>query len=190
MLEAPSGSIWIINPDKLSKHIHEHEHLALNPHANLAAVRRMEKWLHASVKAYRTVGVETVLSTAKYRRLVRQARKHGFRVRLIYVFLKTADLNLERVAIRVAKGGHDVDPEKILARRTKSFRQLSWFFAEADEVDVYDNSGAKPELVIAKRDGEIVLNGRLIPELAYSLAAAYPDLRQELLDEVEPPTGT
>lgn len=188
MLEAPSGTVWIINPDELSRRIAEHEGLPLNPCANLAAVRRMERWLHASVKTYRTVGVETVLSTPKYRKLVKCAKEHGFRVRLIYVFLDRPQLNVERVRIRVAKGGHSVEEGKIVSRRVKSFRQLSWFFVAADEADVYDNSGAQPNPVVSKRDGEIILHSdHLIDELAHSLAAAYPDLKDDFLGAADTP---
>ncbi len=108
----PSGSIWIINPDELARRIAEQEDLPLQP-ANLEAVRRIESWLFTSLDAYQTIGVETVLSTDKYRRLVEHARKRGFSVSLIYVFLETAELNVERVATRVRKGGHAVPEDKI-----------------------------------------------------------------------------
>ena len=101
---APDGSVWIINPDALSKRIADHEGLPLNPDANLEAVKRIEAWLYASVNAHQTVGVETVLSSNKYRALVERAREQGFRVRLIYVYLDSVDLNIERVRTRVAKG--------------------------------------------------------------------------------------
>jgi len=160
LLQAPSGSIWIINPDELSKRIHQHEGLPLDPLANFTAVKRMETWLYASVKTYRTVGVETVLSTSKYRNLVKCAKDHGFRIRLIYVFLKTPQLNIDRVAVRVAKGGHNVETAKIIKRRERSFRQLSWFFVAADEVDLFDNSGVQHQIVISKREDEITVQAK------------------------------
>src|SRR5581483_4024755 len=107
-IESPAGSIWIINPDELAKRIAEHEGLPLLPDANLAAVQRIEAWLYASVAAHQTVGVETVLSTPKYRALVEAAHAQGLSVRLVYVFLQSADLNFARVRRRVAAGGHDV----------------------------------------------------------------------------------
>ncbi len=67
-IEGWGGSVWIINPDLLTQHIVEHETLALTD-ANLAAVQRIEAWLHSSLEVYQTIGVETVLSSAKYRRL-------------------------------------------------------------------------------------------------------------------------
>lgn len=174
--------MWFINPDALASRIAAHERLPLMPEANLEAVRRIERWLYASVDAHQTVGVETVLATDKYRALVERARANGYRIRLIYVFLNDADLNVSRVRDRVAKGGHDVPEASIRNRRVRSFGQLSWFFEAADEADVLDNSGAEPRLVVAKDEEAITIFGRLIPELTAALVPVVPGLA-ELLAE-------
>jgi predicted ABC-type ATPase len=110
--------------------------------------------------------VETVLSTPKYRRLVRKAKERGFEIRFIYVYLDTVDRQLERIRFRVAKGGHDVPADKVAARRARSFSEFPWFFWRADQAWVFDNSGAEPKLV-AWRDGEsrVFLSGALLDEL-------------------------
>jgi len=149
-IDAPAGSVWIINPDLLSARIRAHEGLA-DRDANVVAVQRIEAWLKASVMAHQSVGVETVLSTAKYRGLIRRVRRQGFRVRMVYIVLKSANLNVERVRLRVAKSGHDVPLESILDRRRRSFGELPWFFLNADEVEVLDNSGAEPVLIAQER---------------------------------------
>ena len=176
-IDAPTGSIWIINPDLLAQRIADHERLPLNPDANIAAVTRIETWLYASVAAHQTVGVETVLSTPKYRALVDRAHAEGFSVRLIYVFLETAELNVERVRQRVRKGGHDVAEASIRDRRRRSFEQLAWFFEHADHVDIYDNSAAEPKQVVAKTRGDLTVYGPLIEELLAALEPAAPGLR-------------
>jgi predicted ABC-type ATPase len=66
--------VWIINPDVLTARIRTVEGRQLQD-ANLEAVRRIEAWLEASIRAHQTVGVETVLSTDKYRRLVVAAKE-------------------------------------------------------------------------------------------------------------------
>jgi predicted ABC-type ATPase len=66
------GSVWIINPDLLTARLVAQEDLKPLD-ANLQAVVRIEEWLHASVAVHQTIGVETVLSTAKYRPLVEKA---------------------------------------------------------------------------------------------------------------------
>lgn len=175
-IDAPSGGIWFINPDALAKRIVDHERLALNPDANLESVRRIERWLYASVDALQTVGVETVLATDKYRRLVARAHDQGFRVRLIYVFLENGDLNVARVRDRVAKGGHDVPEASIVSRRARSFAQLGWFFDNADQAAIFDNSGAEPRLVVRKTAGHVTVYGRLIGDLVGALEPVVPGL--------------
>lgn len=175
-VDQPSGSIWIINPDLLAKRIADHE--VMEPlAANLAAVQRIEAWLDASIDAHQTIGVETVLSTPKYRRLVEHARARGFGINLIYVFLDSVELNIERVRTRVLKGGHDVPEDRIRARRGRSFDQFGWFCEAADRVDVYDNSGARPQLVLAKRDNEMTIYDDLPEEMVASLEAETPGFR-------------
>lgn len=183
-VDEPAGSVWIINPDELAKRILEHERLEPVP-ANLEAVTRIEAWLYASLNAHQTIGVETVLSTAKYRALVEHARAQGFSINLIYVFLVTADLNVERVRTRVQKGGHSVPEDKILERRTRSFQQFAWFFDAADRVDVYDNSGARPQLVLAKREDGVVVYDDLPPELVASIETVIPGFSAIYEDDAE-----
>lgn len=65
-IEGWGGSVWIINPDLLTEQIEEGEGLPLEV-ATLEAVQRIEKWLYHSVEVYQTIGVETVLSSPKYR---------------------------------------------------------------------------------------------------------------------------
>jgi predicted ABC-type ATPase len=67
--QADGQTIWIVNPDLLAARIQKIEGLELVA-ANYAAVVRIEAWLEASIDTHKSVGVETVLSTEKYRRLV------------------------------------------------------------------------------------------------------------------------
>lgn len=155
-LEDEISRIWIVNPDLLTATIQVIEGQDLST-ANLAAVTRMESWLDATLSVHRSVGVETVLSTEKYRRLVEKARSLGFRVRLTYVLLDSPERNVERVKLRVLKGGHDVPAEKIVARYWRSLAQMPWFLEQADLAEIFDNSGAEPRLVARKTDGKVVV---------------------------------
>ena len=156
-IEAFDQSVWIINPDLLTLRIQEVEKLPLDE-ANIQAVIRIEAWVEASIRAHQTVGVETVLSTDKYRRLVLEAKQRQFEFRLIFVMLASPDLNVQRVRLRVSKGGHDVPEEKIRLRWTKSLGQLPWYLDQADQAAIFDNSGAVPRLIGRKQQGAIVIN--------------------------------
>lgn len=156
-IEAFDQSVWIINPDLLTQRIQQVERLPL-AEANVQAVVRIEAWLEASIRAHQTVGVETVLSTDKYRRLVLDAKQRQFELRLIFVMLSSPDLNVQRVRLRVSKGGHDVPEAKIRQRWTKSLGQLPWFWDQADQAVIYDNSGAVPRLIGRKQRGTTVID--------------------------------
>jgi predicted ABC-type ATPase len=156
-IEGFGRSVWIINPDLLAAYISEQEKVPL-PRANGEALTRIMKWLRSSIKAHQTVGVETVLSTSKYRKLVRSAKDFGFEVHLLYVTLDTPQRNIERVRLRVAKGGHKVPEDKIVERRERSFKQLPWFLAQADFALLFDNSGAEPKLIGRKIKGIVEID--------------------------------
>jgi predicted ABC-type ATPase len=95
-------SFWIINPDLLTLRICSVEQKTTEEaNFNLKAVRRIETWLRASIDAHQSVGVETVLSTDKHRSLVLAAKQRYFEIRLVYVILRSPELNVKRVQIRV-----------------------------------------------------------------------------------------
>lgn len=155
-IEWVGRTVWIINPDLLTARIKASEALDQGE-ANRQSVERIERWLETSIQAYQSVGVETVLSTPKYRRLVKLAKTMGFSVRLIYVLLDSPEINVQRVRLRVKKGGHAVPEQKIIDRYYRSLEQMPWFLDQADEAWVFDNSGAKPTLVAEKRDGTVTI---------------------------------
>jgi predicted ABC-type ATPase len=177
-IEGWGGSVWIINPDLLTQQIVEQEGLALDD-ANLAAVQRIQRWLEVSVDAYQTIGVETVLSSSKYRDLVIIAQARGFRVKMIYVVLKSAALQTERIRIRVAEGGHDVPTDKVISRRGRSFVELAWFLRHVDDCYIFDNSTGEPELAAARVSRGPVWQFEALPgDLTAALAGAGVDLRR------------
>jgi predicted ABC-type ATPase len=163
-------SVWIINPDLLTVRIRDAEGLALSE-ANLEAVRRIETWVEASIRAHQTVGVETVLSTDKYRRLVLDAKARRFEFRLIYVLLDSPDRNVERVRMRVAKGGHDVPEDSIRRRHVRSLAQLPWFLEQSDQAWIFDNSGPLPRRIGQKQDRVVRLDPTALPEIAAAARA-------------------
>lgn len=169
-IEGWGGSVWIINPDLLTSTIVELERSPVE-RANLEAVQRIERWLEASLDAYQTIGVETVLSSPKYRRLVDLAHRRGFEIRMIYVVLDTLERQLDRIRIRVAGGGHDVPADKVADRRLRSFDQLVWFAEHVDRCFVFDNSLGPPDLIAEKVGDRLTMTGSLPVDLFDALAA-------------------
>jgi predicted ABC-type ATPase len=101
----------------------------------------------------------------KYRTLVLAAKAHGFEVRLIYILLSSPELSVERVKIRVGKGGHHVPTTKIRQRRERSLQQLPWFLKNSDLAWIFDNSGAKPAQIAQKVGNTIIVDPTALPEV-------------------------
>jgi predicted ABC-type ATPase len=102
--------------------------------------------LSRSISAGEAVGVETVLSTDKYRTVVEAVRQAGGFVGLIYVALESAALACQRVAARVRRGGHDVPVDKVEARWERSLDNLAWFARQATAFWIFDNSDSNLSL--------------------------------------------
>lgn len=169
--ERSGNSFWIVNPDILTARLTQAEGLSMEA-ANLQAVQRLERWLETTIEVHRSLGVETVLSTDKYRRLVSLARQRGFRISLIYFILTSPELNVARVEARVRGGGHSVPHGKIIERYWRSLQQLPWFLDAADFAEIYDNSGSAPKRVGEKSASVVVLAPDAPENLRKALGAA------------------
>jgi len=93
---------------------------------------------------------ETTLSTRSYRNFVKEAQLNGYFVTMVYFWLNSVDLAIERVSRRVLAGGHNI-PEDIIRRRYRSgIENLSKIYIPiCDSWMIFDNSG-HPPLLIAK----------------------------------------
>ena len=84
---------------------------------------------------------ETTLASRTFAPFIRKLREAGYRVQLVYVWLNSADLCIERVRGRARSGGHFVEEEIVRRRDERSLRNFfSLYQPLADEWRVYDNS--------------------------------------------------
>lgn len=122
---------------------------ALLKEAFTISARRVEEEAFVAVRAGRRIALETVLSTSKYLHLVQEILKLGGQFHFFYVALRSPTLSAERVALRVAKGGHQVPADRLIPRWQKSLANLPIFAALASSFYVLDNSefGNNPSLI-------------------------------------------
>jgi len=107
-----------------------------------------------------TFAFETTLSGRGHVRVLQSFRKSGYRVELNYLWIPSAEFSAQRVASRVANGGHDIPAEAIERRYGKSLRNLvSLYLRLAEYVAVWDDSAERPRRVYERdEDGETVLD--------------------------------
>lgn len=104
----------------------------------------------------RSFTFETVMSSPDKIEFLDVAKRSGFRVYLYFVATSNPKINLSRVANRVRAGGHDVPPDKILARYERSLQLLSDAIQAADRAYIFDNSGPKLDWLAEFEHGQIL----------------------------------
>lgn len=116
----------------------------------LEAGRVMLKRLHDLADHRRTFAFETTLAAKSYSRWLRSLVDYGYTFQLMFVWLRSADLAVERVRERVRAGGHDV-ADHVVRRRYKTGLENFWHLYEplADAWSVYDNSKSPQTMPIA-----------------------------------------
>lgn len=122
---------------------------ALSPFAPEKAALRAGKFMLQEmvrrVARGESFAFETTLSGMNYARHIPNWRKAGYRVKLIFLSLPSADLALERVAARVAQGGHNVPKETVCRRFEAGLRNFhATYRFLVNSWALYDNAGATP----------------------------------------------
>lgn len=139
----PPGAAFL-NTDIVAATLSEPTERSRNMKAGRMVLERMERLTDRKADFM----FETTLSSRGLEGRVRQIREVGYKVTLIFLWVATDKVSIERVASRVRAGGHNV-PEPVIRRRYR--HSIANFFRFHEFVDnwyLYDNSDyACPHLV-------------------------------------------
>lgn len=95
---------------------------------------------------------ETTLATKSYKNRIKVAKENGFKVILLFFWLRNVDLAIERVKIRVQEGGHNIAEDVIRRRYVNGIKNLfSIYLPIVDEAMVFDNSVDEYEMIAEKK---------------------------------------
>lgn len=129
----------------------------------IAASRLYLQQLELHIAARNDFAFETTLSGRAYLRLVERLRADNWRVELLYLALPDVAVSHERVAERVAHGGHAIRPADIARRFPRSLFNLLELYAPAvNYASCLMNSGPSPVAVFTQSG-----SGRTIIHQAY-----------------------
>ena len=112
-------------------------------------LRRQKECLEKGV----SFNQETTLSGVSILKAIQTAKAQGYLIRMRYVGVSSPEIAKERVAKRIAMGGHGVSGETIDRRYNASQGNLKKVFPLCDTVNIYDNSGDGLALVASYVDG-------------------------------------
>jgi predicted ABC-type ATPase len=95
---------------------------------------------------------ESTLSGMAYAKRIKNWKKAGYQVEIIFLRLGSPRLALRRIAARVRQGGHFVPRSDVLRRFNRSWQNFQSVYKPlADGWKIYDNSGVEPQLLQAHK---------------------------------------
>ncbi len=153
MLRDEYGLLEFVNADTIA-----HGLSAFDPEGvALEAGRIMLRRLRALAARRASFAFETTLASRSYAPWVVGLRQRGYEFNLMFLWLRSPELAVQRVRERVRAGGHDV-PESVIRQR---YAKGVWNFFGlyqplSDSWGVYDNSSRGEPRLIAQGAGGAV----------------------------------
>lgn len=178
-IQSAGGSFF--NPDTFTREL-----MAADPSLTLEEAQSVA-WsfgrdsLEDAIAKGRNFAFETTLGGNTITRILLNAAKSGTRISVFYIGLESVDINIARVAARVAKGGHAIPTEKIMQRWYGSIENICTLLPYLNGLSVYDNSetvksGESPK---TKRLVSII-DGKLLTLREDLLSPDFPEWAQPI----------
>jgi predicted ABC-type ATPase len=103
---------------------------------------------------------ETTLATRSYVSFIKQAQQSGYQVTLLYFWLSSPLMAIDRVAKRVSRGGHHIPNDVVMRRYYRGISNLlKLYIPVCNNWLVIDNRNMYPEIIVQSSElGEMILN--------------------------------
>ncbi len=128
----------VVNADDIARELNPEDMASVQ----LMAGRLFFKKINQLMEERSSFIIETTLSGKYSKKIIQRLQKAGCRIKLIYIFLETPRLSIERIKVRVLGGGHNVPDEDVLRRYSRSIVNF-WneYRFLVDSWELYNNSG-------------------------------------------------
>jgi predicted ABC-type ATPase len=120
------------------------------------------RWL--LYKNNKSFSFETVMSHRSKITELKKAKDIGYKTYLYFVCTDNPEININRVANRVEKGGHAVNVDKIRSRYDSTLKNLFPAITLSDRAYLFDNSGKQLVLIAEVFVGVLQLNVNIPPQ--------------------------
>lgn len=157
-----SGGTYF-NPDDATREILAREPELGLDEANSRAWKLGKRLLERAIAERHDHAFESTLGANSIPGLLGRAAQDGFELCIWYCGLESPERHLDRIAARVARGGHDIPEAKVRERYRTSVLNLIQLLPSCTLLEVYDNSAEQdpeqappqPQWVLSVRDGEV-----------------------------------
>lgn len=157
----PEEKLEFVNADEIAKEICPQNIESVRITAGKEAYKRLNSFFEKNI----SFAIETTLSGNNYVKTIETARKLNYNVVLIYSFVETPDICINRIKARVLSGGHNIPDEDVIRRFYRSKNNF-WnkYKNIVDEWAIFFNGESK-FIQVAKSDN---LNIEILNETLYN----------------------
>ena len=143
-----------VNADEIARGLSPFQPEKVSIQAGRLMLTRVKNLL----KAEEDFAIETTLATKIYVNLIKQAQQKGYQVTLLFFWLNSPNLAVQRVKNRVQEGGHNI-PEMVIRRRYESGLQhfFTLYRPVVDSWILFDNSGQSYQVVAESTENKMVV---------------------------------
>lgn len=104
-----------------------------------------------------TFAFETTLASRTFLNFLTKCKDMGYEINILFLWLSTVDIAIQRVKSRVEQGGHDIPVNIILRRYHRSIKNFLIDYTKlATNWMLYDNSEKHSELIAYKISGSAI----------------------------------
>ena len=138
-----------------------------NPKEQFKASKIALKLRQNCIKKHYDFNQETTLCGKSIVNLFAELKDSGYAISLYYIGVNSPQIAKDRVKMRVAKGGHDIDSRLIDKRFTESTQNLLKIAKFCDKIVLFDNSGSEKQLIFKYNMANDCIIDKISPENAW-----------------------
>lgn len=135
-----------VNADEIAKGLSPFNAESVAIEAGRLMLSRIDELLNEGVD----FAFETTLATRSYSVFIKQAQAKGYYVSLVYFWLESPELAIDRVKMRVASGGHNIQEEVIRRRYKNGVKNLFNLYTPICDYWIMLDNSRPPFKIIAK----------------------------------------
>ena len=135
-----------VNSDEFAKSLSPFDPSA----ASVSASRYMLMKYHFLLNRNQDFGIETTLATRSLLNMVKDAQAGGYEVTILYLWLNSPDIAIERVRNRVSAGGHNIPDDVIRRRYLVGLQYLFKYYIPACDRWIIADNSQPPFTVVAE----------------------------------------
>jgi predicted ABC-type ATPase len=137
LLKQALGILEFVNADQIATGLSAYAPETVAFEAGRIMLKRLRELAASEV----SFAFESTLSSRTFAPFLARCKQQGYRVEIFYVALPSAELAVERVALRVKFGGHNIPTEIVERRFLRSLKNLfELYIPLADKWVVLDNA--------------------------------------------------